>query len=343
MLGFRFVLSFFFYLLPNTLWHRQPIKRSIFSSFAFSQDQYVTFRECRYLMPVSGDAIVSYCKSKSIADHVERLECSPGAPAAHLHHLNCQPSDGGNVLLYFHGGGFGNPIISPGHVPFTLEVSKAAGISKVVILEYTLAPDLQYPGQLIQAICALRHLLETHKPSEITIGGDSAGGNLTLAVLAHMIKPSPYAAPLRLGPTEKLRGALMVSPWVKFEMTSPSYKTNAKNDFLNPVIIREFVEALAPKQGEVYAVPFTADQDFWRSLPATKALLTSGTWEIFDSDIRLQAEKLGAKPLGEEAPVELALADKETHIQAILDIALDVSPPQRIMLNQVLDWCRRLP
>ena len=231
----RAIFSFAVCLLPNTLLHGWPIKRTLFSSVAYSQVKWLTFEESRYGSQTTGDQIASYCKGAGLSHHTETLESEGNTPNATLHYIDRKPETNRKVLFWFHGGGFGNPILGPGHPPFLVEIARAAKADDIVILEYTLAPELKYPGQLRQYISAVRHLLKSHKASEIIVGGDSAGGNATLALLAHTIKPSLYAEPLDLE-GDKFRGALLVSPWVTFRLTGPSYKTNAWNDFLTPAV-----------------------------------------------------------------------------------------------------------
>ena len=327
-------------LVPYKLLYGWPTQRTLFTAFSYSQDQYVTFKDCRYLLPPTGEAIQSYCKTAGIADTVVELTCDADTPPATLHFINCEPEDQGNVLLYFHGGGFGNPIIGPGHVPFALESAQAASISKVIMLEYSLAPDSKYPTQLIQAISATRYLLQNHSPSQIVIGGDSAGGNMSLAVLSHIIEPSPYTAPLALNGA-KLRGALLISPWVTFSTAAPSFEANAKADFLCKRILDEFADALEPKMDEVYSEPVVAKPEFWKNMPVAKILITAGDWEVFLDDIQSLAKNMNAKEPRENATIELAISKRECHIQSVIDLSINISPPG-MMMQQVLDWCKRL-
>lgn len=319
-----------------------PIRRQLLSSFVYSQDCYIKASECRYLLSTTGQAIKGYCDSAGVTHASEELDCGPDLPPATLHYLNARPEDTGNVLLYFHGGGYGNPIIGLGHPPFVLDTARNASISKIVLLEYTLAPGLQYPGQMIQALTALRRLLNVHKASEIVIGGDSAGGNLTIAVISHIIKPSPYAPALSLGESnaEQLRGALLISPWVTFDDSAPSYRTQAGTDILNQTILREFTDHFKPKRGEIYAEPLVAEPEFWRNLPVKNILVTAGTWEIFVDDIQALAKKMGAEQAGGGASVELELSAKEQHIQCIVDYIVGLKPG--FMATSVFDWSRRI-
>ncbi|MFZ6049604.1 alpha/beta hydrolase [Pseudomonas sp. CR3202] len=91
-----------------------------------------------------------------------------------------RPQGGSHVvLLYLHGGAFitGSPAT---HRAITASLAKRAGVA-VCALDYRLAPEHPFPAARDDAVTAYRELLEAGFPaSRIVIGGDSAGGNLTL-------------------------------------------------------------------------------------------------------------------------------------------------------------------
>src|ERR1700743_203303 len=66
--------------------------------------------------------------------------------------------------------------------------------------------------------------------TQIFIGGDSAGGNLASELLLHLSKPHPSVPALKL--PSRLKGAVLISPWVSFSTTSRSYTDNAESDYL---------------------------------------------------------------------------------------------------------------
>ena len=110
----------------------------------------------------------------------------------------------------------------------------------VLLLAYTLVPEARYPTQLNQAATALSYLLYDQKrdPSSIVIGGDSAGGNLALSLLSHILHPRPDTPRLTL--TSPLRGALLISPWVNFSTKHSSYVRNAGKDSLVENMLRKW-------------------------------------------------------------------------------------------------------
>uniref|UniRef100_V5GTC7 Alpha/beta hydrolase fold-3 domain-containing protein n=1 Tax=Kalmanozyma brasiliensis (strain GHG001) TaxID=1365824 RepID=V5GTC7_KALBG len=100
-------------------------------------------------------------------------------------------SKSASTLLYLHGGGF-----SLGSVAFYAEaliriITKVCAMedrdndARCVAVEYDLGPTSRFPGPLLQCLRCYAHLIEVEgiDPASITIAGDSAGGNLTMAML----------------------------------------------------------------------------------------------------------------------------------------------------------------
>lgn len=100
------------------------------------------------------------------------------------------------------------------HIAFSLRCASKASAS-LVMLEYTLAPTDHYPTQLIQAAEGLKHILKLTPPSKITIAGDSAGGHLSLSLLAHLMHPSPDAPEVNL--SSPLAGICLICPFLSFD------------------------------------------------------------------------------------------------------------------------------
>ncbi len=89
------------------------------------------------------------------------------------------------VLLYFHGGGFALNSVDT-HERLMRLLGQRAGVA-VVGVGYGLAPELRFPGQLHQALAAVSWLRRDGgrwglDADRLAVGGDSAGGNLALAL-----------------------------------------------------------------------------------------------------------------------------------------------------------------
>lgn len=132
------------------------------------------------------------------------------------------------VILYLHGGawtlGWTNI-----HRRMVAHLCRAAA-SRALAVDYRLAPEHPFPAALEDCLSAYRWLLKNGTlPRDIVIGGDSAGGNLTLATLMSLRDagdPLPAAA-------------VCISPATDLEGTGESFRT--KKD---PVQTPEFVLAM---------------------------------------------------------------------------------------------------
>ena len=140
-------------------------------------------------------------------------------------------SDPARVLLFFHGGGYCSGSITS-HRGMVTETGRAAGV-RTLAVGYRLAPEHPYPAALDDALAAYGFLLEQGiAPAHIAIGGDSAGGGLTLAAMTKLRdagKPLPACA-------------WLVSPWVDLQMTGASIARKADID---PLIAKPYLEELA--------------------------------------------------------------------------------------------------
>jgi acetyl esterase/lipase len=99
----------------------------------------------------------------------------------------------GRALLYIHGGGFvgGSPRT---HRALTWRLAEKTGAA-VYAIDYRLAPEHPFPAAVEDCVAAYRALIEAVGPGgAIAVGGDSAGGNLTLA-LGLMIKAQNLKKP----------------------------------------------------------------------------------------------------------------------------------------------------
>ena len=135
------------------------------------------------------------------------------------------------VVLYFHGGGYA--IGSPrSHRHLAAAIARAAGI-RALLLDYRLAPEHPFPAALDDAVEAYQWLLARGlAPGRIVLGGDSAGGGLTVATLIA----------LRDRGLPRPGGGICISPWVDLTCSGASYATKASAD---PIVTRDGVEAMA--------------------------------------------------------------------------------------------------
>ena len=137
-------------------------------------------------------------------------------------------SDASRVLLFLHGGGYcSGSIVS--HRGMVTEAGRAAGV-RTLAVAYRLAPEHPFPAALEDARAAYGFLLDQGiAPSKVAIGGDSAGGGLTLALMT-VLRDAGQPLP---------RCAWLVSPWVDLQMTGASQAQ------VDPLISKPYLEELA--------------------------------------------------------------------------------------------------
>ncbi len=136
-------------------------------------------------------------------------------------------ADHSKVLLYLHGGGYVMGSIDT-HRDMIARISRESGV-RALAINYRLAPEHRFPACQQDALTAYAWLLSQGIASRnIVIGGDSAGGGLTLSALAAIRDagdPLPAAA-------------VVVSPWTDMTATAKSLETKAAVD---PMVSREFL------------------------------------------------------------------------------------------------------
>jgi epsilon-lactone hydrolase len=140
-------------------------------------------------------------------------------------------SDPSKALLFFHGGGYcSGSIVS--HRGMVTEVGRAAKV-RTLAVGYRLAPEHPFPAAMEDARSAYDFLFDQGiAPPKIAIGGDSAGGGLTLALMSS-VRDAGHPLP---------GCAWLVSPWVDLQMTGASLAEKVNVD---PLISKSYLEELA--------------------------------------------------------------------------------------------------
>ena len=182
------------------------------------------------------------------------------------------------TLLYFHGGGYiaGSPAT---HRELLARIARASG-ARCICVDYRKAPEYPYPTPIDDGEAAYRTLLASGvAPEKIFVGGDSAGGGMTLSVLLRA-KQSQLPMP---------RGAVLLSPWVDLTFAGESVQGNAHYDYLTPESLgygaQHYLQGHDASHPEVS--PLFADLS---GLPPI--LMQSGDAELFFSENLLLAEKV---------------------------------------------------
>ncbi len=105
-------------------------------------------------------------------------------------------TDPKRVILYLHGGAFAFRFPAV-HGAFAARLSRMLR-ARVLLPDYRLAPEHRFPAPQDDCVSAYRFLLDQGiEPGNIVVGGDSAGGCLTLGLLLRLAReglPQPGAA-----------------------------------------------------------------------------------------------------------------------------------------------------
>jgi acetyl esterase/lipase len=127
--------------------------------------------------------------------------------------------------------------------------------------------------------------------SQIILGGDSAGGNLTLAILSHRLHPLSGIIPL--SNNENFKGVLLISPWVAFDQSAGSFQSNANKDYLSRAALKAWSDAfIGGAAVDNYNTPLEAEPEWWEDLPASEVFVTAGADEVLLDDIKECTSKL---------------------------------------------------
>jgi acetyl esterase/lipase len=296
----------------------------------------------RDLQPTTAEAISSACSKRSLG-WMPHIVCCDQWPRAILHEIGRNPHTQGPVLLYFHGGGYVSPLHEATHMPLIFKLAKALhdGTGRTFVLEYGLAPGLKYPGQLVQSACALNYLLTdlACELEQIVIAGDGSGGNLALALLVHIGQVHPLVPKIVDSPRcDRLKGALLVNPWVSLTCAAASYERNTMKDWLTVAGLEECKRLWNPEQARWSDF---ADMPAYalRPMLANRILFTVGSFEIFRDDVKRLAKKIGAGT-DKSSPIKSLQFEEAVHLQAVVDEGLGL--PLCKSLRETLLRCRCL-
>jgi monoterpene epsilon-lactone hydrolase len=140
-------------------------------------------------------------------------------------------SDASRVLMFFHGGGYCSGSIKS-HRRMVTEAGRAARM-RTLAVAYRLAPEHPFPAAHEDALTAWRFLrAQGIAAKHIAVGGDSAGGNLTIA-LSNRLRAMGESEPAC---------AWLASPWTDLTMSGA---TMVEKDAADPLIHKGYLEELA--------------------------------------------------------------------------------------------------
>lgn len=138
-----------------------------------------------------------------------------------------------HTVLYFHGGGYVSGSPPERYLPLAAALSLAAD-ARVHLVDYRLAPETTFPGAFDDCLAAYEWLITDggQNPATLAVLGDSAGGNLAVAVLVAarsrgLAMPASVAA---------------ISPFADLTFSGTSLSTRKH---LDPFVTRELLQDMA--------------------------------------------------------------------------------------------------
>ena len=131
---------------------------------------------------------------------------------------------GQRVLIFYHGGGFALYHLDA-HDNACRRLA-AMNNCIVVSVDYRLAPEHTFPAAHEDAFTAIKWVVKniakySGNPDDLFVAGDSAGGNLS-ACMAHRCKKEGI----------KLKGQILIYPWIDGKLSNPSIERNGNGYLL---------------------------------------------------------------------------------------------------------------
>jgi acetyl esterase/lipase len=252
-------------------------------------------------------------RPQKIPSQIAKTEITLGGVRTEV--FKSQKADERCALLYLHGGGWvaGTPA---NHTPLLWRLADQINVP-VYAPDYRLAPEHPFPAGLEDCVSTYRALLEKNIPaSSIVVGGDSAGGNLTLA-LALKLKQLGVPQPAAL---------VCLSPATELLEPLPSHTRNRASDAMfDPRIFATVREVYWPNQDGANPLlsPLRGDV---RGLPPT--LFQASAAEMLCDDSVRMAEKMRAAGIA----VTLDLWPRVFHVWQIM---ADVLPEARVAIHRI--------
>jgi acetyl esterase/lipase len=175
--------------------------------------------------------------------------------------FTCRPAgtDVGRVYVHQHGGAYVIGLIDLHFAMFT-KLADMSGVT-IILPDYPMPPDMDAPGIIDWATAHYETVVAKYGAQDVVLGGDSAGGNLALAISQKTSAEGPL---------------VLLSPWVNLDIADIPDENDSEEFLLDPVAMKtaasRYAEALGAKSpliSPIYADPndlpdvtiFTGEKD----------------------------------------------------------------------------------
>lgn len=230
------------------------------------------------------------------------------------------------TLLYLHGGGWVQGSLTSHH-SLCGKLAKEGNL-RVISYDYVLAPEHKFPAAPDDVLTVYRALLDGAgglgvQAGSLIVGGDSAGGNLT-AALMHDLSAGGLPLPA---------GQLLIYPAVDGRLTSRSIQALAQQPLLPKSRIDWFLSLYLPEGQDREDPRFSPlFSDHLAGQPP--ALILVGGHDPLYDDGRAYAEALRA------SGVEVELIEYEGQVHAFLSLTKAI-PQGREAVSRCAAWLKR--
>lgn len=241
----------------------------------------------------------------------------------------CNPAD---VIFYIHGAGW---VFGSFHTHEKLVRELAVRTGCIVIFpEYTRAPEAKYPiaiNQCYFVLCMIQNLLSKigciMNPNTLTVAGDSAGGNLAIAMT--------LKAKFEKGP--KIQKQLLYYPVTNACFDTESYCTFAEGYYLYREEMKWFWNQYTTclrERNQLLASPLCANIKQLQGLP--EAMILNGEADVLRDEGEAYARKL------REAKVEVTAVRFQAIIHDFVMLnSLDETKACRAAMDLSTEWIRQ--
>lgn len=238
-----------------------------------------------------------------------------------------------NIIFYIHGAGW---VFGSFHTHEKLVRELSARTDSLVIFpEYSRSPEAKYPTAIEQCYFILSHIKEIIENrfsiancSELTIAGDSVGGNMAIAMVIMSL--------MRHGPS--IHKLLLYYPVTNACFDTPSYHQFAVNYYLYREGMKWFWQQYTSsmeERNQITASPLRASIDCLKCFPQT--MIINGQADV----LRSEGEAFGEKLRCAGVDVTAVRIQGTIHDFVMLN-ALDQTNACRIAMDASVEWINRL-
>ncbi|KAK7522179.1 Alpha/Beta hydrolase protein [Phyllosticta citriasiana] len=325
-------------------------RRNAFNIYCRTFFSLASSKQEHAIVPDSIETYTTWCKKAKVSPATETL--ADGTSASWIGSKQAK-----TILLYFHGGGYNLPP-GPGHYmlceAFVREFSSSKSVDPhgggdfaALMLHQDLAPFHPYPRQLSQAVALFNHVRTALEvpPERILIAGDSAGGNLVLELLSHVLHRHPDEANVPAAMWNEgdcFKGTVLICPWTDpFNVEYPSMTSGVNRDCLHPASLKRWaMDWFGGAQADAYNLPISAPAGWWNGVGG----IVSNVLQVCGrGDLLIDSQELFAKQFKEQwdgqGSFEVFVEEIETHISCISDPPFGVDPqeiPTHVMMRKWL-------